>query len=83
MSALRSSNEVDCFLRYMTMHVFPLAKAGPELHYEHLSSVGAFISNQKQVQWKIISWKSFNEKLLLNSEVSVVACYPAYEQNGF
>lgn len=64
------------------MHVFLLVKAGLELRYEHLSPVGAIISNHKQVQWKPISWKSFNEKFLLNSEVSVVACYPAYEQNG-
>lgn len=50
----------------MTMHLVPLAKAGPELHYKHLSKAGAFISNHKQVQLKIISWKSFNENFLLS-----------------
>lgn len=50
----------------MTKHLLPWAKEGPELHYKHLNTVGALVSNHKQVQLKIISQKSCNKKFLLN-----------------
>lgn len=48
------------------MHLFPLVKEEPELHYKHMSTVGVFISNHKQVWLKIISWKTSNDIFLLN-----------------